>query len=106
MKVYRYENAQGKGPYNSDWVWACELKQEHADYAHPSPYVEKWDGLSLRVPSVDHVYGCPTLTVLNQWFAGWHERLTEDGYSVVEYDVPAHNVRIASSGLQVAFIKP
>lgn len=110
--VYRYENADGKGPYNAHWSAGqyeakYDMLYEHRDDAHPawSRYNEELDDYEMPEAQYTsaHLAGCDSREALDAWFDGWHKALEDNGFRVVEYTVPAENVIDGRSGLQVAF---
>jgi hypothetical protein len=116
--VYRYEDADGRGPYNSDeWVNPSDqqdlLAQHNNDGIHRPWYTWLSQLLEDNVlpedefdpKEVTHEYrsGTDSREALDAWFDGWTDTLERNGFKVVEYEVPDNQVVMAKSGLQVAF---
>lgn len=108
--VYRYENENGNGPYRGGWPdWRAhdELCNAHCDpVGHPT-WASYQDWASRReIPAYTgyyHLAGCDSRESLEAWFDGFHEALRDNGFTIREYTVPAHQVIDSTSGLQVAF---
>lgn len=100
--VYRYEHPETrKGPYNGD---LADINAEHKGWesSHPS---WQMDGMSSVAYAVGDRYysGCDSLESLAAWFKGWEDKLTEAGYVIMGYEVPAEYVKKSMSGKQIAF---
>lgn len=115
-KVYRYEDKYGHGPYNSE-CWSDEeqqefLLQEHTSTNHPTWLVDAafWCGASADMiepnayeTDFGNLSACASREALSEWFAGWEDVLAENGFRVVEYEVPSSHVIDGASGKQVSF---
>lgn len=101
--VWRYENAEGYGPYTSHswWDGKSDMATAHNDKDHKS-----WEADELHwCLDSDYVAGCPNRQTLMQWFDGYHRGLLAGGFQIVTYRVPAEQVEVGYSGTQVAFLK-
>lgn len=108
MRVYRYEDAQGKGPYQTYKL--PEMLAEHNAIAKPD-LVPGWraDFPEIARDTFFHLdgrlFGCPSAELLDRWFCGWHAELAAKGFICVVYEVPEKDVTFGKSGLQVMFYK-
>lgn len=106
--VYRYEDSYGRGPYRggnwTDYETKLEMCYAHIGGHHPTWAAEVWPE-DLRSYQLTRRYlaACASREALDAWFDGWQSSLEENGFSVIEYTVPADHVIDASSGLQCAF---
>lgn len=100
-KVYRVENKEGDGPYNSTgYVEELhEMAIEHRNDAHPNP----WRDEMLQSISSEERCGFSSVWDVRRWFEGFTIRLAENGYHVSIYDVPYEDIRHGES--QVLFTR-
>lgn len=100
VKIYRFENTEdGQGPYSSGFDVSFRLGRAHvADPLRPSP----WDDFN-RGPYVWEKFGCPSVAVLLDWFAGYVNELQEVGFRIAVYTVPSAHVCESVSGRQFMF---
>jgi hypothetical protein len=97
VNVYRIESANGTGPYQSG-RYSFDLCMAHSDDPfHPQP---QHDPL-LGPPEFDVDFcGCDSPQSLADWFAGWLDRLHDDGFVVTVWE--AENPSVGEYG-QVLF---
>ncbi len=113
-KVWRYQNAEGKGPYTSEHVMKEELKEAHSNSrTHPVPSDYTGFGTHPRTgkvgplmefpkyPGEEYKYGFACKEHANIWFDGWEPYLVEKGFTLVE--IEASEVIVSTSKKQVAF---
>jgi hypothetical protein len=74
----------------------------HMDASHPT-WIGDWPTWD-EFPTKSHLAGADSRESLDAWFDGWTDVLDRNGFKVVEYEVPAENVMVGRSGLQVAFL--
>ena len=97
MLVYRYENANGIGPYMDSAMFEAGLDWT-SPVTHPSPQNDPKLG---SLEPLEYC-GCHTRRLLRQWFPARSRRaLNRLGYYLAVYDAP--EVRIGSR--QVAFVR-
>lgn len=102
IPVYRYENADGWGPYcsaHSALVDALQPHQESTD--HPS-ILE--DGIDINKVPWDWRCGFLYMADLQCWFAGLHALLVSHGYTIKTYMVPEDDIWLGTR--QVVFVRP
>lgn len=89
--MFRVEKIDGSGPYagNEDNPRLAHMFAVHGDADHPQP----WDDPLLEEIYPDEVCGFPTLCGLEEWFAGYEDVLTEEGYEIAVYTVRHSEVR-------------
>jgi hypothetical protein len=107
MKVYRYENKNGCGPYQNEGMEYENTKEgdltialytaHRLETGHPG---WKNDGLPC---DGDLVSGCKTMASLKSWFRGFGLSLEVCGYYVAVYEVDAQAVTEGISGKQLNF---
>jgi hypothetical protein len=112
--VYRIENAEGKGPYNTTWfaiddqqktVNCGKLMLDHADAEHPSPFNDDNLTYSIYEEFRKYVCGFDSMEKLNNWFSNyWQRTLASINYTIHTYEVPDEN--IVYGEYQIMFIKP
>lgn len=113
MKVWRYQDDRGYGPYTSMGINSVEcglisderrdlhgdLNYAHCDCkAHPGA----WDDFKYGDCKWS-VFGFPSREAADAWFRGFHERLKECGFSLVCIEVPDNKVIWGKSRLQICF---
>lgn len=101
MKVYRWENENGRGPYiGGNLRLGNILRRRHNDrkyYPNPSH-----DGLGYIYPA--EVCGFRSLRQMHKWFSPDDIRLLmRYGYKLVVYDVDEENIRFGRK--QIVFNK-
>lgn len=101
IDFYRVEDPQTlTGPYNdrTDWIGldlSNDLGAAHGRrygelyVSHPNP----WDDPGLNGISPSEKCGFVNEFKLRDWFSGWGERLSEAGFVINVYSVPASDVR-------------
>lgn len=86
IEVWRYENEEGIGPYQTKWRKGNDLHKAHGwdDYTRPARYyaLPYFEG-----ELDDYKCGCPTRRDLMQWFWGWNAELQDAGFRVTLYRV-------------------
>jgi hypothetical protein len=104
-KVYRLEDENGKGPYSGtrhEDSAAARVKYAHNwadDGTHPCPQFS--DG-PYYMDSFE-LSGCASLDSLIAWFDPFIDELLDEGFELVELDVPSHLVRHCSNSDQLVF---
>lgn len=115
--VWRVQDKYGKGPYRRfstneivmlgdpqyegqrlRWQWSYEedMRREHNDSRHPSPYDDGISGMSSA-----HICGFRTKGQALQWFYPWMKKLMECGFTLEQ--VGAKSVKYGS--YQLVFIR-
>jgi hypothetical protein len=103
VTVWRYEDAEGQGPYASWRYWngCVAMSGAHGDGSRPS-----WENDELHwCINSDYVAGCPSRELLMNWFDGFHRDLLAGGFQIVTYRIPHERVEVGYSRTQVAFLK-
>lgn len=106
--VYRYENDKGEGPYRFNYAGyshpLIDMCNAHTDDNHPV-WLKWWGDGDFSREEIDPGYlaACDSREALDAWFDGWHDVLSEYGFTVKEYTVPVDQVVTGRSGLQCAF---
>lgn len=98
MKVYRFENSYGIGPYRYYKDELMDMVTAHADYDHPSPI--KDPGLQLFI-TPNLVCGMDSMEGLLTWFNGYFLGLADSGYEISIWE--SENARVSSVTGQVVF---
>lgn len=101
VSIYRVEERRGgAGPYNkSNAVTLGAMFAEHGSGTHLSP---QQDELLLGIGADEHC-GFATLEQLDEWFAGYHDALSELGFVVAHYVMPLNVVRYGKT--QALFVR-
>lgn len=101
IKIYRYEDAGGKGPYTSAKAPTTKRYQQWRFDRHT---IETHPGIMWDVVYFDRSMQCATdsLEKLMMWFDGVQDDLKDAGFKVIEYEIPAQFVQFGKSGRQVA----
>lgn len=105
IKVYRVENVDGRGPYQSnsaDTPELIDMSKWHVDENHPEIYFDIPD--FEKIPNAyDFKWLCGFLTLnsLREWFDGYIPALNRAGFQIKEYMVPKTKVYVGSK--QVLF---
>lgn len=101
MKVFRVENCDGVGPYSDESTsaraYVAEILSSMEEATFPAA---QDDGLPV---GGRWRYGCTDMGDLMARFEDFIELLSSGGYVLATYDVREEDVRISSSGTQVAF---
>ncbi len=103
MLVYRIENANKVGPYQSqtsDTFLAQNLSsmaESHMGSHHPTPF----EDCGRYIRAYEYC-AFESLDKLSYWFAGYAAILTECGFSIVTYEVPETEITFGSFQLLVA----
>lgn len=105
MKVYRYEDKYGTGPYfgkgGTDTL-VGELCEAHNYDSHYPPSAsmnhDVRRGRDIRC-------GCNSYRALRSWFKGFNGRLIKEGYKIVAYDVDPRWVSRPDVQGQVVFAR-
>jgi len=103
MLVYRVEDSDGRGPYNSYMAHVPGLLMAHnqeGPKTRPNTYADP----KLRHIMQDHEFcGFTSLTDMGQWFEGFGEALEDNDFTITEYEIDPSLV-LHGSG-QVVFEK-
>jgi hypothetical protein len=113
MKVWRYQDWRGYGPYigtGLNMAYGTATYEERRDLCHtlndthrdcpkhPGAYADYgWR------PRHDMVFGFPTEKKAMEWFRGFHRKLKACGFALVCLDVPTEKVLWGKSRRQVCF---
>lgn len=115
MKVWRYQDARGYGPYTTVGFSHCpdgptyhkrkdlmlDLNDDHRESPeHPGP----WEDYG-HTPFTSAVFGFASKELALEWFAGYNARLLECGFDLIHVEVPDEHVYKGKSGRQVFFNK-
>jgi hypothetical protein len=103
--VWRVENDNGEGPYNTEWAHVRELRDDHnGDPEHPSPFrdfdVDEYDAFCAAEDEA--VFGFRTKELALKWFETWLERLEQHGFRLKRFRT---DEVIAESDRQLVFYK-
>ena len=102
VRVYRLEDANGEGPYNSNLLdpdYRLQMSGSHSfDSTHPTSSAE-----GFGFPYVHEYFAFLSMTDLFRWFGGYLKPLMERGVSIGVYEVDSSEVRIGTR--QVLFNK-
>lgn len=107
--VYRLENKQGIGPYQSQHKYHRHLNRQSIDTGHPG-----WmdDNIITQIWTTSKVIfrgereyraGFTTLDQLQGWFAGHLNQLLKAGFIIKLYCIEGKDVIYSKSGKQIAF---
>lgn len=100
MRVYRIQDSEGIGPYNSDVTnqHVDRMRNDHQQLSHPAWAIDfgRWphDGERCGFESMKHMF---------RWFGGYLPVLLGLGYTVVVFEVPVWDVQVGKSGKQLMF---
>lgn len=102
VTVWRYEGADGKGPYQGrDVPRLRDMYRQHGDMStHPNSYIDFTDGKPLPETWLS---ACASQVKLIRWFWGYNTILKQCGFKQVRYRVEKSAVRYGMSGRQVSF---
>ena len=101
MKVYRYEDPEGIGPYRSTLLMDMyELGFNHNNGdIHPD-----WDDDCITYYDYNYKAACESIDKLHEWFSEEEQvALIEEGYIIKEYEVDEQDVIYGKSGKQLVF---
>ena len=113
MKVYRFENDDGDGPYGDEpWMepLLCSNMIDGKDEAnfktspwyqtHPTPQDDGIDVLSLQLRNWQFACGFASLDQARAWFTPKQMRgLTRHGYGMKEYEIAKDRVALGTHQL-------
>jgi hypothetical protein len=95
MLVYRVEDTNGTGPYQSRLPVANKMSQEHGgSRTHKTPYGDR----ILNGISPFEYCGFDSLANLKKWFAGFLRELHGAGFVVTVWDCPDYLARTGYNG--------
>lgn len=99
IKVYRYENNKGEGPYWQKFTDSLvEMYNKHNGDDYPG-WLQDFEVKN----NPDYISGCNSLESLDKWFDGYKELLNEAGYDIKTYLIPKENIEYGKSGKQLRF---
>jgi hypothetical protein len=106
-KVYRYEDENGVGPYQSciDEEFGYLLSKAHCNNPRtPNPFKDKIEDFYYSITKTGRcLFGCDSIKLLKRWFRGFNRTLKRKNFVIVEYVVP--NKFSSISGKQCVFDK-
>lgn len=103
VTVYRYEHADGLGPYRPrlDSNFADRLSAAHSDSFHPVA----WSLVPDEWRNASWFCACSSRDSLATWFDGFERDLRDHGYKVVAYTLPREHAKFDYTSGQVVFLK-
>lgn len=107
MRVWRYEDEEGLGPYHSskrDYSEPLEKMFNQHCWGKKSGKSHPGWGEDFRVRMAGKfVSGCTSKAQIGNWFRGYKDVLLAEGFTLVEYEVPKEFVKVGYSGKQCRF---
>ena len=91
IKVYRFEDEDGRGPYNSTNSFNDELIDMHADRIGLTKVAASNKSKYIHPGNIRNWYSSMnSLRELDNWFAEFTDMLFDEGYECVVYEVIDH----------------
>lgn len=108
VKIYRYEDKAGLGPYNSNINKIyTDIIDAHRKYERP----QMFKNINARMFSYKHgeshlsYAGCESIEKLKKWFWKTNTLIKKTKFKLVEYTINKKYVHYCEDNLQVIFIK-
>lgn len=103
MRVYRIQDQNGIGPYNSTLgIYDRSLGRMISSHCNPDTHPAYLIDFA-RYPVLGERSGCESMQALFKWFGGYLPTLLAVGYIVAVFEVPSWDVETGCSGKQVLF---